>query len=239
MTVVRRGFIAIVVGAGCAAAAWAAYAEVAWAGYGRLQVDRRPDTIVDRFMPQYEIAERHEIRVRAPANVTYAAACTFDMRDSALVHGIFRGREMLLRAPHGDATMPTQLLAQTLHLGWGVLAEDPGRELVMGAVTEPWQPEVTFRALPPQRFAAFDTPGFAQIVWTLSAEPVDPTTSVFRTVTRVRTTSPEAREQFRRYWAVYSPGIVLIRWEALRVVRGEAERRYRASGDTPAAPCPR
>jgi hypothetical protein len=34
---------------------------------------------------------------------------------------------------------------------------------------------------------------------------------------------------FRRYWSIFSPGILLIRREALRVVRAEAERRYRES----------
>ena len=32
-------------------------------------------------------------------------------------------------------TRPKGLLAQTTLLGWGVLAEKPGREIVVGAVT--------------------------------------------------------------------------------------------------------
>jgi hypothetical protein len=59
--------------------------------------------------------------------------------------------------------------------------------------------------------------------------PFDMWTSVFRTVTRVRTTDPQARRMFRRYWSTFSPGILLIRREALRVVRAEAERRHRES----------
>jgi hypothetical protein len=225
---------------GAAIIGWAAYALVAWLGYSRIQVDRQPDPLVDRFMPKYEISERHEIRVAAPAHLTYAAACAFDLQQSAIIRGIFRGREILLHPPPERRTLPTQLLAQTLQIGWGVLAEEPGRELVMGAVTQPWEPQVVFRSLPPERFAAFDAPGFAQIVWTLSAQRIDARTSVFRTITRVRTTDENARQEFRRYWSIYSPGILLIRSEALRVVRSEAERRYREGGkDMPPAPCPR
>ena len=52
---------------------------------------------------------------------------------------------------------------------------------------------------------------------------------MFRTETRVTTTDAEARTKFRRYWSVFSPGIVLIRWLALEPVRREAERRVRTT----------
>ncbi|MEA2721348.1 MAG: hypothetical protein QOJ39_3212 [Candidatus Eremiobacteraeota bacterium] len=236
----KRFSVAIIGAIACCfvlALAWGGYALVAWLGYGTLGVDRHPDALLDRFMPGYEIAERHETRVAAPAGVTYAAACAFDLQQSGVIQAIFRGRDVLMHAPHDDKPLPTQLLAQTLQLGWRVLAEDPGHELVMGAVTQPWEHDVTFHGLPPDRFTAFDESGYAQIVWTISAEPIDRRSSVFRTITRVRTTDPEARRKFRRYWSVYSPGILLIRSEALRVVKREAERRYRDGGDIAPAPC--
>jgi hypothetical protein len=43
------------------------------------------------------------------------------------------------------------------------------------------------------------------------------------------TTDPASRERFRRYWSLFSPGILVIRYEALRMVRAEAERRARAA----------
>ena len=48
----------------------------------------------------------------------------------------------------------------------------PGREVVFGAVTQPWVTNVVFRALPPHEFAAFKEPGFVKIVWTLHAAPI-------------------------------------------------------------------
>ena len=83
-------------------------------------------------------------------------------------------------------------------------------------------------------FAGFDEPGYAKIVWTLAAEPLGSSTSLFRTETRVRTTDPASRERFRRYWAVFSPGILLIRYESLRLVKQEAERRGRTDAGAPA-----
>jgi hypothetical protein len=37
-------------------------------------------------------------------------------------------------------------------------------------------------------------------------------------------TDAEARARFRRYWAVTSPGILLIRKLALRLLKADAER---------------
>lgn len=108
-------------------------------------------------------------------------------------------------------------------IGWGVLADAPGF-YVAGAVTQPWKGEVQFRALPPDQFAAFDEPGYAKIVWTLEAEDLPGGEATVRTRTRVKTTDPSARRRFRAYWSALSPGILVIRYEMLRLLRREAER---------------
>ena len=112
----------------------------------------------------------------------------------------------------------------------------------MGAVTQPWRQEVHFHGLPAEEFVAFREPGYAKIAWTIEAEPVGPSSSVFSTETRVVTTDPLSRERFRRYWALLSPGILIIRYEILRLVRAEAERRSakrsRASEAPPIRPAP-
>ena len=112
-------------------------------------------------------------------------------------------------------------------MGWGVLAEVPDREIVIGAYTQPWHQHVTFRPLPPQEFASFREPGYVKIVWTLAAEPAGPGESVFITRTRVTATDPESRKKFRRYWAPMSAGIILIRYAGLPLVREQAERQAR------------
>ena len=72
----------------------------------------------------------------------------------------------------------------------------------------------------------------AKIAWTIRADPLGLATSRFYTETRVATTDPEARKRFRRYWTLVSPGVRLIRRESLRLVRADAERRYRGDLDT-------
>ena len=83
--------------------------------------------------------------------------------------------------------------------------------------------------MPPDEFASFREPGYAKIVWTLRADPIGATKSMARSETRVTTTDPLAGAAFRRYWSFFSPGIELIRWISLGLVKKEAERRMRAA----------
>lgn len=211
------------------AAAGLAFLARTWFRYGRVG-GRFADPLIDRFMPACEVAERHEIRVAEPAEVTYAAAMDLDLRRSRVVQAIFRAREVLLRAQPASVEVQTRSFIDEMRaIGWGVLAEVPGRAIVMGAYTQPWHADVVFHSLPPDEFAAFNEPGYVKIVWTLAAEPRGSGSSVFRTDTRVATTDAEARRRFRPYWTVFAAGILLIRHRALALVKAEAERRY-ASG---------
>jgi hypothetical protein len=212
---------------GIAAGAYAGWAGAAWLRYGRPDPPDagEADALLDRFMPEYEVAERHHIRVAAPAAITFAAACEQDLMDVPLVRAIFKAREIVLGSEPDTVARPRGLLALTKSLGWGVLADVPGQEVVMGAVTQPWYADVVFRPLPPEEFAAFNEPDYVKIVWTLRADPVGPHESVFRTETRVATTNAGARTKFRWYWARFSPGIILIRRVMLGLLRSDAERR--------------
>ena len=214
-------------GLGLAAVTYAVYVGAAWYRYGHVALpsDDETDPLLDHFMPEYEVAERHHVRVAAPPEIALAAAADTDLQQSVLVRGIIKTREWVLGAEPDAVRQPTGLLAEVQSLGWRVLAEKPGREIVVGAVTQPWLANVVFRGLAPDEFAAFHEPGYVKIVWTLRADPVGACESVFRTETRVATTDLTARKKFRWYWARFSPGIVLIRRVLLGNLKKEAERR--------------
>ena len=229
---VRTGAKCLAAGFGVAAAAYAAYVGVTWFRYGNVAAPAAEDEdpLLDRFLPAYEIVERHQIRVAAPAAVTLDVARDADLQASPAVRSIIRAREIILGATPGDRRRPRGLLEEMQSIGWGVLADIPGREVVVGAVTRPWEANVTFRALPPDQFAAFKEPGYVKIVWTIRADPITASESVFRTETRAIATDPTARSRFRRYWSFLSPGIIVIRWAVLGPVKKEAERRAREAG---------
>jgi hypothetical protein len=212
--------------AGVAAAAYGLYVAVTWTRYGHPRLPRpdEDDDLLDHFIPDYDIVERHRIRVDAPAATTLAAARDMRLLDVPLARAIFKGRELLL------GSTPTErpalgILDETLSLGWAVLAERPGREVVVGAVARPWEADVIFRPVPADEYRWFDEPDYVKIVWTLRADPIGDARSIFRTETRAVATDAAARAKFRRYWALLSPGILLIRRAMLRPLRDAAERR--------------
>ena len=219
-------------GAGLAAASYVAYVATTWYRYGRVTSRagaEDEDALLNQFMPTYEVAERHDVRIAAPAAITFAAATEMDLEQSPIVRAIFKIREWVMRSHPARQPETRAFLSQMRAIGWGELAEIPGREIVMGAVTQPWMADVVFRPLPPEEFVAFHEPDYVKIVWTLRANPLGDAASIFRTETRVVTTDPMARAKFRRYWAFASPGIILIRWALLGPLMTASERRIRAS----------
>jgi hypothetical protein len=183
---------------------------------------------LDIFVPRPDIRERHETLVHAPAQIVFDVACDVDLQSLPVVRTIFWLRSKLLRSAPATHRAKKGLVAETKSLGWGVLAIRPGRELVMGAVTQPWLPNPVFVAIAPDKFAAFADPDLVKIAWTLEAIPLDGTRTRFASETRAVATDDGARAKFRRYWRRVGMGVILIRWLVGPAVRREAERRYRA-----------
>jgi hypothetical protein len=223
-----------VVGGAVAAAAgiYGGYVATTYLRFGRVSGKAQRNPLLDEFIPEHEICERHSVSVSSPAETTFAAARDISFHDSRIARTIFWLRALPGRLLSGPPT-PTErrpVLDEVTALGWRELARIPGRQVLMGAVTQPWRQQVQFRGLPPEEFVAFRDPGYAKIAWTIEVRPAGPLSTVFATETRVVTTDPVSRERFRRYWAFLSPGIRIIRFEILRLVKAEAERR---SGSRP------
>ena len=82
---------------GLAAAGYSTWVVMTWLRYGRVAPPARAedrDALLDRFMPTYEIAERHHVRVDAPASITFSAAAEMGLTQSVVVRGIFKAREL-------------------------------------------------------------------------------------------------------------------------------------------------
>lgn len=227
-TTLRRTAGLLAGGAAVAAATYGAYAGLAWLRYGHAAPPRHggeEDSLLDRFMPLYDIVERHHVIVEAPAAVTLETACAFDVMAAPLASAIFKARELAMGAKDADVLLPRGLAAAAQAIGWRVLVELPERELVFGAATRPWEPNPVFRGIAPRDFASFAEPGYVKIAWTLRADPAGQWGSIFRTETRAVATDNVSRDRFRRYWALVSPGVALVRFGMLNPVKRAAEER--------------
>lgn len=234
--IARSVMCGLAAGAGIAAAGYAMYVGITWRRYGHVAPSSgdEVDALLDRFIPTYDVAARHHTDIDTPTEIALAAANTIDIQRSALVRALFRGRALILRGDVEQMGRPRTLLPWMQSLGWTVLAERPGRAVVVGIVMRPWEPTPTPPAVPPVEFAAFHEPSYVKIVTTWAAEPLGSGRSRFTIATRVATTDATARSRFRRYWAAFSPGSLLIRFVGLGFIKGEAERRARAAASVAA-----
>ena len=121
--------------AGAGIGSYGAYAAVTWARYGHTRPDRHPhNELLDQFIPNPEVDEYHQLTVDAPAPVTFAAAKGMDLQAAPIVRSIFwlRAVPAMLRDQPVRRQGPLGILEETLALGFGVLAEAPDREIVVG-----------------------------------------------------------------------------------------------------------
>jgi hypothetical protein len=211
-------------GIGLGVAAYAATVGWSWLRFGAAGTRRSEGSALDAFLPRFDVSEHHEVEVRAGREQVFAAVERLDLLESGTIRGLIRTREWVSGAHPERGVEPQPFLRWMLALGWGVLAETPGREVVMGAVTQPWFADVRFRALPGEEFAEFGEPDYVKIAWSIRVEDAGPSRARVVTKTRAVATDPQARRKFRRYWALVSPGVVLLRLAALRLIRSKAER---------------
>lgn len=182
--------------------------------------------LIDQVLPTFDVRDEHQIHIAVEPAQVYAAFPTLDFTRSRFVRTLFAIRSLPSRLRGGtpQAPGPQPFLPSMLAIGWRVLEETPGRELVAGAVTRPWAPEVRFQGLPAPDFAAFAEPGFTKIAWNLAVRPAARGGTIASGQTRVLCTDAAARRRFERYWLVFGVGIRWIHRALLRLLKRELEQ---------------
>jgi hypothetical protein len=199
--------------------------------------------LIDRFLPTFDVVERHAIVVRADAARAYLALKEADLAGPWLVRALFLLRALGSRrripgGPRGRLTMDDLVPA-----GFFVLAEEdaslgappagaptrgapaPERKIALGTVGRFWSLRPEPRPLvSAATFAEFEEAGWAKAVVSFSVEPLGDSRSRIRTETRVRATDAASRRRFLRYWRLVGPFSALIRWLWLREFKAIAER---------------
>jgi hypothetical protein len=186
--------------------------------------------LIDSYLPTSDVRDYHQVRVEAPAGTACAVLRSLDLNRSWIVQTLFAIRSLSSRVLRIKSPPPPSgiFLEQALAVGWIILEEVPGRELVAGAVTQPWMPDVRFQGLPPAEFVCFSKPGFTKIVWAIAARPLTPEASLLSMETHVLATDQTSRHKFRLCWLIVSAGVRLIRVIALKTAGRELERARHA-----------
>ena len=160
----------IVVGATGAALLGLGYIAMTWYRYGRSKPSGPSDPLARPFHAELRSCGAARDRSTRVGTGHLGSCPALDLRRSPLVRAIFSGRELLMRATPVTSAKSRTLLEEVRELGWGILAEEPGRswswarDAAVGGQCE-------FRSLPADAFAAYREPGYVKIVWTLAVEP--------------------------------------------------------------------
>lgn len=184
---------------------------------------------LDVLLPQYDFAERHSLVIGRTSGAVYDAFKALTLREMPISRLLFAVRSLPARLA-GQRGLPSQLnaplLDQFLDLGFVLLADVPGEELVAGEVSGMWRrgrPMVT--PIAREEFVAFAEPGFVKAALTFRFVDRGDGTTLAQTETRVAATDAAAKRGFRSYWLLIRGFSGLIRREWLRAVARRAERR--------------
>jgi hypothetical protein len=207
-----------------------------WGSSGATGKAIGPGLLMDQFLPAYDFVVVHAHVVRAPTAQCYRLASELDLFRAPLVRsllgirglpqrvvGALRGRG---KTPGLVASRPTFRVKDMVGLGWIMLGETPGVEMVIGQVSRPWKAVAVSTDAPvaPDQFISFDRRGFAKIATSIRIDPYGNDSSILTLETRVAITDDESRLRFRRYWLLIGPFSSLIRRMALRLLAAEIHR---------------
>jgi hypothetical protein len=187
---------------------------------------------IGQFAPEAHARELHRIVIDAPREVVWRALWTADLDPwgVAKMLVLLRSLPRLLLRPR-QPPLPSWRLTLPLLVGgggFGILAEEPGRELVIGVAGRFWRPTGGVLPFDPARFTGPLPPGTAKAVWNFALEEAGADGTRLVTETRVVCADATARRSFRLYWWAIRPCSGLIRIVLLRAVRRAALRDQRA-----------
>jgi len=180
---------------------------------------------LEEFAPVYQFHEFHRIRIRAPRARIYRSIKEVTAGEITLFRALIWIRRFGRAGPESILNPPSHepLLEVATRTGFLLLADDPERELVVGAVVI--APGGVKRPATPEQFKELVAPGIARAVMNFRIEDEGDSAWLVSTETRVHATDASARHRFARYWTAIRPGSGFIRRMWLRAIKRRAEKQ--------------
>ena len=180
--------------------------------------------LIESFAPNPDAVETHRIVINASRETVYRSLWTADLGASPLIKFLLALRSLPAFIGNPCRSRPRQITLQTiLDSGFGLLAEKPDEEIVLGVSGRFWRPTGN---LSPFNRPDFDRPipvGMARAVWNFSLSEQIAGQTILRTETRITCGDPASRRKFLAYWLIVRPFSGLIRLIMLKRVRKTAE----------------
>jgi hypothetical protein len=186
--------------------------------------------LIDSFAPEPDAAEIHKIEIAAARETVYQALWTTDIGSSHVVKGLLALRSLpaFILLPKRRPRARQKISLQTLiDAGFGQLAEEPGREIVLGITGQFWRPVGNTLPFNRDEFLRPVPAGLARAVWNFTVQEAAANRTTLCTETRITCGDKTSRLKFRAYWLLVRPFSGLIRLVMLRAVRRACEDAIR------------
>jgi hypothetical protein len=188
-------------------------------------------TLLEQFLPQFDVNEVHSIEIRATPERVYRALQEYRLGDSAVTRFLFALRRLpaLLTAKGRAALQAAQQqeppFIQMLDKGGFVkMAETPNKEIVVGLVGKFWKPvPEQVKVANGAAFLLFGDPAYTKAAMNFHLAPNGNGLTRLSTETRVCVPDSKSRRLFRLYWALIGFFSGWIRVEMLRGIKKAAE----------------
>jgi hypothetical protein len=186
-------------------------------------------TMLDDFVPAYQFAEFHRVRIKAPRERVFAAIHDVTANEITLFRTLTWIRRFGRPGPDSILNPPRHepILAVATRSGFMKLAEEPDREIVLGTLVAAPKGTRLKKDPTPEDFKALHTPGFALAAINFRVEDATNGEIVLTTETRIYATDASTKRKFAAYWRTIYPGSALIRVMWLRAIRHRAEQAPR------------
>ena len=187
-------------------------------------------TVLDRIVPTFQASERHSTTITASPDQVWAALSQVTMGELGLFRLLMGVRMLpgrLLGSPRARFDADEPLLGWAVRFGFSILGEDVRRELVVGAIGQPWRLAGGrgMAVAGGQDFAAFDQPGYAKMAANFRLDLIAGGRATrLSTETRVACTDPSSARRFGLYWRLIRPASGAIRRSWLTAIKRRAER---------------
>ena len=182
--------------------------------------------LLESFAPNPDAVETHKIEIVASPEIVYRALWTTDLAGSPVIKGLMTLRSLptlILHPGQRRQTSQKVTLHTLLEAGFGKLAEEPGREIVLGITGRFWRPISNTLPFQQKNFQGPVPPGLARAVWNFTVQEISPQRTLLSTETRIICGDAASRWKFRVYWSVIRPFSGLIRLMMLRTVQRACE----------------
>lgn len=191
----------------------------------RLQPNLGADmAMLDRLIPNPRLLEIDWIDLGSLPELVWKAVRHEDLPQSAAVHALFAIRTFVTRAKTNDWSPPAiRLDAMTsshTKPGFQILADDPPREVALGAIGKVWRLDIPFvHVAGADAYAPFAERGFIKVAWAIRVAPLNDHDSRLELELRVAATDEASWRLFRRYFRLIGPASRFIRRSLLRALR--------------------